>query len=263
MLEPAGAGVNGFQLSWSLGGYPSPNLEIARRFNQTPPPTATAVLDALALERFGPEGAPHARKAWTAFSEAYREYPFDGAVIYNCPVHQGPANLLFAKPSGYRATMVGIPYDDVTAWRGPYPAAIFAEQMAKVAAGFKRGLIEHRRAAELAPPDRTRDAQAESRFAEAVEVHLQTVANQTRFVEARNRLQATNPASEERKALIEQMRQLTRDEIALAHRLFTLTRQDSRIGYEASNHYFYLPIDLAEKVINCEYILSHDLAKAE
>lgn len=169
------------------------------------------------------------------------------------------------KPTGYKATMVGIPYDDVNAWRGPYPPKVFANQMATVAAGFYQGLTEHRRAAELAPSDKARDAQAEVRFAEAAQIHFQTVANQTWFVLARDRLQATDPApsANERREIIEQIRQHVQDETVLARRLFTLTRQDSRIGYEASNHYFYLPIDLVEKVINCEYILSHDLAKAE
>ena len=27
-----------------------------------------------------------------------------------------------------------------------------------------------------------------------------------------------------------------------------------RVGYEAANHYFYVPLDLVEKVINCEHI---------
>ncbi|MBP7937871.1 MAG: hypothetical protein KA354_24795 [Phycisphaerae bacterium] len=256
----AGAGVNSFLLSWSLGGYPSPNLEIARRFSQTPPPTAEAVLDTLARERFGSQGAPHARKAWTAFSKAYLDYPFDGSVIYHCPVHQGPANLLYAKPTGYRATMVGIAYDDVNTWRGPYPPGVFAAQMARVAAGFYQGLAEHRRAAAMAPPDQARNAQAEVRFAEAAQIHFQTVANQTWFVIARDGLQS---AAGERGATIERLRQLVQDEITLARRLFTLSSQDSRIGYEASNHYFYLPVDLIEKVINCEYILGHDLVKAE
>jgi len=31
--------------------------------------------------------------------------------------------------------------------------------------------------------------------------------------------------------------------------------QDSRIGFEASNQYFYLPLDLVEKVVNCQYVL--------
>jgi hypothetical protein len=31
------------------------------------------------------------------------------------------------------------------------------------------------------------------------------------------------------------------------------------IGYEASNHYYYRPTDLAEKILNCQYVLDHEL----
>ena len=62
-------------LSWSLGGYPSPNLEIAARFRVQPTPGVNEVLDAVAVERYGLEGAPLARKAWTAFSTAFQQYP--------------------------------------------------------------------------------------------------------------------------------------------------------------------------------------------
>jgi hypothetical protein len=31
---------------------------------------------------------------------------------------------------------------------------------------------------------------------------------------------------------------------------------DSRLGYEPSNHYFYVPLDLMEKVVNCEHVRS-------
>ena len=41
-------------------------------------------------------------------------------------------------------------------------------------------------------------------------------------------------------------------EIELARRMFELSSSDSRLGYEASNHYYYVPLDLVEKVINCE-----------
>ena len=53
----ASAGVDGTMLSWSLGGYPSPNLEIAARFRVKPTPAIDEVLDAIAAERYGTEGA--------------------------------------------------------------------------------------------------------------------------------------------------------------------------------------------------------------
>ena len=154
----ASAGVDGMMLSWSLGGYPSPNLEIAARFCPSSlarlreragdeggglrrlEPRVDEVLNAVAVERYGAEGAPLARKAWTAFSTAFRQYPYDGGVLYNCPVQVGPANPLYLKKTGYRATMTGIPYDDLTAWRGPYPAEVFAAQFEKVAAGWLSGI---------------------------------------------------------------------------------------------------------------------------
>ena len=50
------------------------------------------------------------------------------------------------------------------------------------------------------------------------------------------------------------MKRFARSEMELARRLYTIARQDSTIGYEASNHYYYRPLDLAEKVLNCEYL---------
>jgi len=259
------AGVDGMMLSWSLGGYPSPNLEVARQFSQGAPPSTEAVLDAVARDRFGPDGMPHARKAWTALSRAFAEFPFDVQVLYQAPTQYGPANLLFARPTGYRATMVGFPYDDVDGWRGPYPAAVLADQFTKVADGWKSGLAELEQAVRAAPADKAADARAELRFAEAAELHFRTVANQTRFVLARSALLAKEGPLKpsEREARLGEIRKILRDEIATARRLYVLAKQDSRIGYEASNHYYYLPIDLVEKVVNCRYVLDEWLPRME
>jgi hypothetical protein len=34
-----------------------------------------------------------------------------------------------------------------------------------------------------------------------------------------------------------------------------LQTHDSRFGFEASNHYFYVPMDLAEKILCCRDLL--------
>ena len=39
--------------------------------------------------------------------------------------------------------------------------------------------------------------------------------------------------------------------------LYEIVRKDSRIGFEASNHYYYTLNDLREKILNCEWILAH------
>jgi hypothetical protein len=88
------------------------------------------------------------------------------------------------------------------------------------------------------------------------------VANQIRFIMNRDALLSGSLQQGQRKAYIETARNTLQDEIRTASRLFTLTLQDSRIGYEASNHYYYLPLDLVEKVINCRHILDTAFAEA-
>jgi hypothetical protein len=229
------ADVSGLMLSWSLGGYPSPNLQVAQRLGQDPSLSADAALDAVAAERYGPENIPAARRSWRAFSAAFREYPYDGQVVYQAPQQYGPSNLLFAKPTHYAATMVGFPYDDLDAWRGPYPRDVFAQQFGLVADGWSAGV----EALKTIPGA---VAEADRRLAEAAGCHFQSVADQARFVMARESGdQAAMAASLAREA-------------ASARRLFDLARADTRIGFEASNHAYYMPLDLVEKVVNVRHL---------
>jgi hypothetical protein len=253
-------------LSWSLGGYPSPNLEIASLFFNAPSgnegqakavPPIDEVLDAVALKRYGAEGAPLARKAWTAFSKAFQEYPHDPNVLYNSPVQMGPANPLYLKKTGYVATMVGIPYDDVPRWCGPYPAEVLAAQFEKVAEGWRSGLPDLNAAVEKAPACHKDDVQAELRFAKVAANHFQSVANQVRFVLDRDRLADASQklSAEEKQRLRDEIGKILESEIDLARQEFRLAQEDSRIGFEASNQYVYVPLDLVEKVINCRWLL--------
>jgi hypothetical protein len=249
----ASAQIDGLMLSWSLGGYPSPNLEIFERAVAKEDPQA--VLNELATRTFGPAGAPHARKAWTLFSQAFQEFPYSGSVNYNAPLQMGPANLLHATPTKYHATMVGLPYDDLARWRGPYPADIFIGQFQKLVAGWNDGLNELQAAADAAPPQESAAAQAEVRLARAAMLHFASVADQSRFVQTRDALATPGFSPQARSDLQAKLRNLLKDEADRARQLYFLQRQDSRIGFEASNHYYYLPQDLQEKFINCQYLL--------
>lgn len=240
-------------IGWTMGGYPSPNLRVPQLMARSPEATVDAVLNEIAIDRFGSDGAPHARKAWSLTSEAFREYPFHISVVYTSPVQWGAANPLYSERTGYGATMWGIPYDDLTTWRGPYPPEIFAEQFEKVANGWKPGLAELQVAVQKTPADRRANAESDLRLARAAGIHFESVANQARFVIARDALaEATQDTGKQR--LIDQIRSVLESEIALARELYALTRADSRIGFEPSCHYFYLPLDLVEKVINCRWL---------
>jgi len=255
--------VDGMMMSWSLGGYPSPNLQISQRFHDDPQADIADVLDGIAVARYGVDAAPHARSAWTAFSNAFEEYPYSGEVVYVAPQLYGPANLLYGKPTGYHASMVGFPYDHLDGWRGPYPAHVFAEQFEKVAQGWKAGLAAMQRVVDQAGAEQRSIAEGDLRIARAVQLHFASVAHQTRFVMARDALAADGLDEDTRTGLRDQLRAIAADEIETAVALYAIAKADSRIGYEASNHYFYVPQDLVEKVVNCEYLLEELETRSE
>jgi hypothetical protein len=253
------SGVNGLMLSWSLGGYPSPNLEIARAFEVrksegTKEARRNAVLDRVAANRYG-DGAVKAREAWTLFSEGFREFPYHPGLCYSGPQHWGAANLFFVRPSGYRATMVGIPYDDVKSWCAVYPPEVAAGQFRKVADHFAKGLVPLREAVAQSPPERKRQAETEYRFADAARLHFAASANMIEFNLLRNRWLDEKDADTKQRLAVT-MNSVIVAELQVAKEMYHLAKSDSRLGYESANHYFYLPIDIAEAIISARYALA-------
>jgi len=232
----ANAGVKGVMLSWSCGCYPAPNhavYDALRAGERTP----DALLDRLAARRYGVANVAQVRRAWKAFADGFSEYPFHVSALYYGPQHWGVANPLYPVKTGYRATMVGIPYDDVTGWRGPYAPETFAAQMDKVATGFAAGCRALAGVADARECDLFR----------AEQLHFASSADQVRFVLARDAGDRTA------------QRAIARRELERARAYLPLVRADSRIGYESSNHYFFLPRDVIEKALMCRQVID-DLA---
>src|SRR5205823_325872 len=122
--------------------------------------------------------------------------PYNIGVVYSAPLQVGPANLLWAKPTGHAASMVGFPYDDLERWRGIYPAEVFATQLEKVADGFDSALVKlNRSTGGLRLSSVQKQAlESELRIAEAAAIHFRSVANQSRFVISRKALAAAKEA---------------------------------------------------------------------
>ncbi len=228
----ANEGIDGVMLSWSLGCCPSPNLGVysaLRRGERTP----GALLDRMAARLYGDGNVARVRSAWKAFSDGFANYPFSLGTIYNGPHQWGPANPLYARPTGYSATMVGIPYDDLDGWRSRYPRETYAELMGKVADGFAEGC----RLLEGVAGRRELD------MFRAEQMHFASCRDQALFVMARERGDG------------EEMRRLAKAELERAKAYWPIVRADSRIGYESSNHYFFTPRDVLEKVLSCRRVL--------
>ncbi len=252
--------VDGLMLSWSLGGSPSPNLDVACTLASDPDADPDAVLTAVAERTYGKSAAPEVRQAWTAFSDAFREFPYGGAVLYRGPQQFGPANPLYAEPTGRGSTMIGFPYDDLDGWRGPYPRQTFADQFEKLVRGWEVGLHHFEAAAgtksairpAFDPTFGDPRADADLGLARAAHAHFASTANQARFVILRDRLRADPSDAAARRDLLA----VIDAEAELARTLYDLTKSDGRIGFEASNGYYYTPLDLVEKAVNCEHVRS-------
>jgi hypothetical protein len=234
------AGVTDLMLNWTLGGFPGGNMELLKLSKEKS-----------AIEKYGGEAAVLVLKAWACFDLAFVEFPLNATPqLYTAPQNFGPMSLLFEKPTGYKATMIGFPYDDLATWRGNhYPEDIFEEQFRKLSTGWADGLEQLKLAQKKITVDKVAALNDLMNVAEAVYCHFRSTYLQIRFVRMRD-------SGEKNIVLC-----ILDEEIELARRLIEVVMRDSRIGFEASNHYYYTVADLKEKILNCEFIKAGILAK--
>lgn len=248
------SGVSGLMLSWTLGGYPSINLELASEYYWESDQGAKTGIHELLTGKYGPAAGRTVAQASEAFSRAFREFPFSIHTVYFAPQNYGPANLLYLQPTDYTATMIGCPYDDLQTWRGSYPEAVFAQQFKKLASGWKRGLQLLEKARKSLLPGTERDFDDVVSAASAAYLHFRSSYLQIAFVLSRRRyLNARKPNT--RLQAGRKLMEITHEEADNARRLMEIIQRDSRIGFEASNHYYYTVQDLMEKRLNCRSIV--------
>ena len=225
-------GIKNYVTNWTLGGYPSFNMDLLKMSH-----------DEMVEKNFGIKAAKNITLALEYFSEAFRNFPFDVTVVYNSPHNIGPANLLYSKPTNYAATMVGIPYDDLKRWVGPYTPEIYIDCLEKLCGKWRQGL-EYLKLAEADITSEFEENYQDLRsVAEACFCSYASAANQAKYI---NELRGTSRKDETVRLL--------NDEINLAAELLELARKDSRLGFEATNHYAYTHNELLEKIICCEWI---------
>ncbi len=251
----AEAEVDGYMLSWTVGGYPSPNLQVAAQFAAKPKAKVAQILRNIAHSRYGKMGGEDVLKAWEHFSHAFKNFPYHISVVYKGPQQMGPANPWYSKPSRYRATMVGIPYDDLDGWRGPYPRNIFVQQFEALTQEWRKGLEIMRSLPAKLKGKFQETAVEDLGVCEAIYHHYLSVAQQSRFIILRDQLLNNSLPQAQKDKLQSEIKALAETEIQSAHRLFELAWKDSRLGFEASNHYFYVPLDCIEKVLSCKFVL--------
>lgn len=255
-------GVTGLMVSWTLGGYPSVNLKFASKYfwKETVNVSSANTISDTISSGVKDEGTSidssndtatsedPLSQAYTAFSNAFREFPFHVGVAYYGPQNFGPMNLLLPEKSGYHSTMIGFPYDDLEHWRSIYPEEVFIEQFKKLSDKWNEGI----KLLEKVPDCPQKDELIP--VAKALHCHFRSTYLQSLYVRYRDNL----PPKDDYKVYnkrISEIRDIIRQEQKLALELWEIIGKDSRIGFEASNHYFYTEKSLKEKVINCRYLL--------
>jgi hypothetical protein len=227
------AGVSDLMVGWTLGGWPGGNL----KFLDYP-------RNVVEQEYYGTGVTGEISAAFNCFDKAFENFPLNSTpLLYKGPQNYGPSNLLFAEATGYKATMIGFPYDDFETWRGGhYPEDILKEQFRKLSEGWNAGMQYLLSVKEKIEPGFQENYNDLFNVSETVYCHFRSTYLQMRFVCLRGTKQKN-----EIKAVLD-------EEIELAKRLLVVIKHDSRIGFEASNHYYYTANDLKEKIINCEYL---------
>ncbi|MBE6375596.1 MAG: hypothetical protein E7050_03930 [Lentisphaerae bacterium] len=225
-------GINDFVLSWSLGGYPGGNMRLLDNSKEE-----------IAREDFG-SAAGKILEAYEKFEAGFRHFPFHlNDPLYRAPHNFGPGSLLFGKPTGYEATMVGFPYDDLAGWCGIYPPEVYEKEYEILCDLWHQGIeILHGAEKDIAPESEEVFREL-LRIAETAYCHFRTTGLHAAFVRLRD-------AGKK-----ELLPEIIREEAALAEKMFLLAAEDSRLGFEASNHYYYTRQTLLEKIINCDYLL--------
>ena len=218
-------GIGGLMLSWTVGGYPTVSLDLVDRFFE-----GNFDYDAWLCEHFG-ERCEDVKSAAGHFSRGFRHYPHTIGTLYQGAQELGASNLLYKEKTGYHATMVTYAYDDYNAWRGTYTVDEFLSLLDSLLDEWKQGLNI------IDSLDGNEAFCERRRFAEVVYINIKSMAVQTRYNVARDEGRA-----DEIRALLDEEGRLTR-------RLYALAAEDARIGYEASNHYYFTQNNFIEKII--------------
>ena len=225
------AGVKDFMLCWTLGGAPGGNL-----------PLTNTSLEQYVEQCFGSRHAEKITAALDCFSRGFSQFPFNmTSLIYTGPQNFGPANLLWPEPTGRNATMVGFCYDDVEGWSKTYGPALLEQVFGEMTQEWQKGLD----ILGSLPP-------VEPQFAPAL-LELVNMANAAHCIleSSWRQIAFCNRRNEGDKAAC---RQLAACEERSARRMLALLANDSRIGFEASNHYLIYRNVLLEKVLNCAWL---------
>ena len=130
-------------------------------------------------------------------------------------------------------------WDDMEFWMGPFPYEIFVSQTEKMLSLWKEGI-------EILKGVKGDESVSELLLmAEVAYIHLESDLVHTKYAYLKRDIEKNR----------EELISLMEYEKLRTERLIELVLSDGRIGYEASNHYYYTANLLKEKLINMDKLI--------
>ena len=224
------AGVEGAMLSWTLGTWPGPNWLLPAATSVRTFPIRTKCW-MMSRNDTGQLGSRRTKGVVRIFARILAEYPYSNPLVYSSPVQQGPAHPLWLQPSGQQPRILNS-FDDL-GWTHPYGPAAVAQKFPRDGAGMGGGCGRIRPRRGL-----VRTGSADGRIHLACQLYFASIANQVEIHMLRSR-------SRERA----RVRNLIENELRIAEEFLPICEADARVGFEPSLQYFYLPLDVREKIL--------------
>jgi len=226
-------GIEHLMLSWTHGGWCSDSLKIASAYYFEDSENTSDPYDEVLNTNYG-EWAGKVREAVSHFTAAFKNYPFSVQNMYDGPSNAGASNLLYPEPSGMSPTMTCYPFDKVDGWRKDFPRDIFEDQYRKIDEEWQKGL-------------ESISGMPSCEFYDMAEYGY------TLFAASYNQVKYYNLRDSGADMYAEKA--LTQRELEMAVRAMTVMLRNASVGYEAANHYYCSRSTLAEKIIQCAYLL--------
>jgi len=243
-------GISGAMESWTLGCYPSQNWDVAESFYRDHSAGSDRDLENVAASIYGDKAAKRVVRAWQLFSDAFQQYPFSDSLVYSSVVQCGPAALIYFEPTGLTPRIMNS-YDNLD-WTQPFGPQIVSDVFEKMGSGWREGLKELEGAMNDVPAAHRRQAAKDLGVCRAIGLYFRSIANQVRFHASRQRWKMSVDG-------METMNSVVKDEMSIARKFLEICSQDSRLGFEASLDYLYLPLDIREKIVACEYMVEKQI----
>ena len=235
-------GIEHIMLTWTLGGYVSDSIKIASSFFFEDNEDA---YDDILTKTYG-KYKNTVKDAVKYFCKGFSEFPFNWKHIYNGPANSGAANLLYPEPSGMKSSMTCFPYDDLYTWRGIaaenptrtdlplYPVEVLENQYRLMCEDWEKGL----------------NVISDMPDCEFKDMAIYTY---TLFKASHNQIMYYIERDGEKN--IHKIKDIIKSEKELAISALKIMLKNSSVGYEAANHYYVTRSGLAEKIIQCDYLL--------